>query len=104
VEILINKGNWVRIHEIILQPEERAKNIPDDTSKVPYEMWVKGYLTENAEIGDSVCVKTITGRFVEGNLIEKDPSFDHSYGKFVPELLKIGPQLRRIIFGGEFDE
>lgn len=100
----MTKGTWVRVHKLVLEPEERAANLPDDTGKVPYEMWVKGFLTENAELGENVFVKTITGRTVEGRLVEKEPAYNHSYGNFIPELLQIGLQLRKIVCGGEKNE
>jgi hypothetical protein len=98
------KGDWVKIHSIVLQPSERAPQVPDDTKKVPLETWVKGYLQEDAEQGEQVKVKTYTGRVVEGTLVEISPTFRHSFGENVPELLEIGQQLREILFGGEADE
>ena len=44
---MAKKGDWVLIHKIVLSPEERAPQVPDDTKKVPLEMWIKGYLNEN---------------------------------------------------------
>lgn len=98
---MIEKGSWVLIHREILSPEERAPQIPEDTKKVPLEMWVKGYLTEDAKIGDEVKVKTRTGRIETGKLIESEPYYKHDYGKFIPELLVISEQVREITFGGE---
>lgn len=94
------KGDWVKIHSIVLKPEERAPQVPDDTKLVPLETWVKGFLQEDAELGDLVKVETYTGRFVEGTLVETAPTFRHSFGENVPELLQIGKQLREILFGG----
>ena len=51
------RGDWVRIHNIVLKPEERSTNLPEDTQKVPLEMWTKGELQADAEIGDTVTVK-----------------------------------------------
>jgi len=92
------KGQWVKIHSIVLTSEERAPQVPDDTKNVPLELWVKGYVLSDAEIGDLVKVKTMTGRVVEGNLIEINPSYQHSFGENIPELLEIGPKLRKILF------
>ena len=92
------KGQWVKIHSIVLTSNERAPQVPDDTKKVPLELWVKGYILSDAEIGDLVKVKTMTGRVVEGNLIEINPSYQHSFGENIPELLEIGPKLRKILF------
>ncbi len=41
------KGDWVKIHSIVLQPEERAPQVPEDTKKVPLETWVKGFLLDD---------------------------------------------------------
>ena len=38
---MVKKGTWVLIHRNILEPEERAPQVPDDTKKVPLEMWIK---------------------------------------------------------------
>lgn len=100
----VPKGTWVRIHDIVLQPSERAPHLPDDTKKVPLEMWIKGFLQEDANIGDVVVIKTITGRIEKGRLIEVNPHYDHDFGLFVPELLQIGIQLKEILWGGEKDE
>ena len=97
------KDQWVRIHDIVLKPEERTGSLPEDTKKVPLELWVKGFLTEDAQIGDAVSVRTITGRTMQGTLVEISPSYDHGFGKtFIPELLEIGISLREIL-GGEED-
>lgn len=97
---MIKKGSWVLIRRDILKPEERAPQIPEDTKKVPLEMWIKGYLTADAKIGDEVTVTTRTGRKETGTLLEAEPYFKHDYGKFVPELLVISGQVRDILFGG----
>lgn len=97
------KGEWVKIYSIVLKPEERAPQVPEDTKKVPLETWVKGFLLEDANKGDLVKVKTYTGRVVEGTLVEIAPTFRHSFGENVPELLEIGQQLREILFGGDHE-
>lgn len=94
------KGDWVKIHSIVLKPEERAPQVPADTKLVPLETWVKGFLQADAEMGDIVKVETYTGRCVEGTLVEIAPTFKHSFGQNIPELLQIGQQLRSILFGG----
>ncbi|MBM7561605.1 2-amino-4-oxopentanoate thiolase subunit OrtA [Fusibacter tunisiensis] len=102
--MIIQKGEWVRIHRVILNPEQRAPQVPDDTKNVPLEMWVKGFLQEEASIGDAVTIKTITGRLEKGTLLEVNPTYTHSFGKYVPELLQIGLDLKEILFGGDSDE
>lgn len=99
------KGDWVRIYNVVLTPDQRAPQVPDDTKKVPLEMWDKGFLiNEEANIGDEVEVETYIGRKITGKLIEVNSYYTHSFGKCVPELLYIGRQLRSILEGGESDE
>lgn len=100
---MAKKGEWVRIHKVVLAAAERTAKIPDDTKKVDFEMWVKGTLqNETAEIGDEVTIITATGREEVGTLLEVNPYYTHSYGKFVPEIIEIDKQLREIMqFGGE---
>ena len=92
------KGDWVRIHNIVLEAGERAPNLPEDTQNVPLEVWDKGFLlNDEANIGDKVVVETYIGRKVEGALIEVNPYYKHNFGKCVPEILYIGKQVRGLI-------
>ncbi len=92
------KGDWVRIKKIVLRAEERSGNLPEDTKKVPLEMWDKGFLLdESASLGDWVRVETIIGREIEGEFVQVDPSYDVNYGTSVNETLYIGKQLREIL-------
>jgi hypothetical protein len=98
---MVKKGEWVQIHKIILEPQDRAPQAPEDTRGVPLEMWVKGYLKAEAELGGPAEITTRTGRSEQGTLIAVNPSYSHSFGNFVPELLTIGDQVRGMLFGGE---
>ncbi len=98
---MAKKGDWVRIHSVVLKADERTAKIPDDTQKCDLEMWTKGFLQEDAEIGDEVTVITAANRVEKGTLIEVGPYYTHSYGKFVPEIVEIDKQLREIMFGGD---
>lgn len=98
---MAKKGDWVRIHSVVLKAEERTAKLPEDTKKCDLEMWTKGTLQEDAEIGDEVTVKTAANRLEKGTLIEVGPYYTHSYGKFVPEIIEIDRQLREIMFGGD---
>lgn len=98
------KGDWVQIHQIVLKPEERAPQVPEDTKKVPLELWVKGFALSDAKIGSLVEVKTVTGRKVKGELTAVNPRYTHDFGDFVPELLKVDMQLKEILFGGDSNE
>ena len=98
---MANKNDWVQIHIDVLKPEERATNIPEDTRHVPLEMWVKGHLlNESAQIGDLVKVRTKTGREAEGTLCAVNPSYQHSFGRYIPELDAIDETVKEILFGG----
>lgn len=99
---MAKKGDWVRIHNVVLKADERTAKIPEDTQKCDLEMWVKGVLIEDtAEVGDMVSVETAVGRVQKGVLLEEAPYYAHSYGTFVPEIIEIDKQLRNIMFGGE---
>lgn len=94
------KGDWVRIYKVVLTAKERSINLPEDTKKVPLEMWDKGYLiNKTAIIGDKVSVKTVIGRSIIGKLVEVNPSFDISYGDIVIETIYIGKQLKDMLDG-----
>lgn len=97
-------GDWVQIHQVVLKPEERAANIPEDTKKVPLELWVKGFALHEAKIGDEIQIKTVTGRKISGKLLQINPRYIHDFGEYVPELTKIDVQLKNILFGGEINE
>lgn len=100
--MIAKKNDWVRIHKVILEVGQRAPNIPEETQRVPLEMWDKGFLlNESANIGDEVEVETYIGRKVTGTLIEVNPYWDHDYGKAVPEILYIGKQARELLEEGE---
>lgn len=98
------KGDWVQIHQIVLKPEERAPQVPEDTKKVPLELWVKGIALQDGKIGSIIEVETATGRKVTGELVAVNPRYTHDFGDFVPELLKVDMQLREILFGGDSNE
>lgn len=101
---MAKKGDWVMIHNVVLTSAQRAPQVPEDTKNVPLETWVKGFLQNDGDIGAQVTIKTVNNRVVEGKLVEVEPSYSHSFGKFVPELHQIGLQLRGILFGGESNE
>ena len=101
---MIKKGEWVLIHRNVLEPSQRAPQVPDDTKTVPLELWVKGYLQEDANVGDEVTVLTRTKREERGTLLEANPYYKHDFGKFVPELLVVSEQVRDILFGGAENE
>ncbi len=86
----IPKGTWVEIEQIVLQPEQRAHSLPEETRKVPYVFRVSGFLIDDGEFGNEVKIKTIIGRELTGKLKTVNPGYSHSFGATVPELLTIG--------------
>lgn len=98
---MAKKGDWVRIHSIILTPEERSSAVPDDTKAVPLEQWNKGYLHADTALGEVALVTTRTGRIVSGTLVDETPHYSHSFGDFVPELQQAGDEAFAFLFGGD---
>lgn len=98
---MIKKGQFVQIHQIILTPSQRAPQVPEDTRNVPLELWVKGYLLNDGKIGDTVEIKTVTGRILEGTLTEVNPRYIHDFGDYIPELDQVTCQLKDILYGGD---
>ena len=97
---MAKKGDWVRIHSIILEPEQRSVAVPEDTKSVPLEQWTKGYLHADALLGDEATLTTRTGRIVTGTLVDETPHYSHSFGDFVPELQQAGDEAFAFLFGG----
>jgi len=93
------KGDFVRIHKIILTSEERAPQVPEDTKQVPLELWTKGFLMADATIGDEVTITTLADREETGTLIEVNQAHDVNYGDFVPEIIQIGVKVKKELFG-----
>ena len=90
------KGNWVEIENVVLEPGQRATHLPEDTKKTPLMMWLKGFLeTESATIGDKVRIRTLTGRTIEGKLVEINPRHKYDYGETIKELIQIDEELRQ---------
>ncbi len=99
--MLAKKGDWVMIYNIVLEPKDRAPQIPEETKKVPLEMWIKGFLLEDTQVGEMANIETIVGRKVSGKLVEIHPTHKHNYGNHIPEILQIGKTLKELLFYGE---
>ncbi|HEW91786.1 MAG TPA: 2-amino-4-ketopentanoate thiolase [Thermotogaceae bacterium] len=99
------KGEWVQVYSVILSPNERAEHLPESTKKVPLEMRVKGFLINDfAKIGDIVEIETPSGRKISGKLIAINPKYIHDFGEPIPELIKVGPEVRKILHEPGRDE
>lgn len=86
----IQPGTWVEIEQVVLTPAQRAPTLPEDTKGVPYVMRVSGFLIEPAELDGPARIRTMIGRELAGTLMTVNPSYSHSFGATVPELLTIG--------------
>jgi 2-amino-4-ketopentanoate thiolase alpha subunit len=93
------KGSYVEIVQVVLSPSERASNIPLDTKQTPLKQWSKGWLLEDSDIGCTAVIKTVNGRLLEGIVTDGNPAYDHSFGAFVPEIMFIGHQAKRLLWG-----
>jgi len=91
----IQKGTWVEIEQVVFNPEERALSLPEDTRKVPYLLRASGFLVAEADPGKEATIQTIIGRTLSGKLITVNPSYTHSFGKTIPELLTIGTEFEQ---------
>lgn len=91
------KNTWVEIGGVVLQKDQRAPNLPDDTTQVPLEMRVKGFLCHDAEKGAEAEIITATGRTVRGRLTRINPEYSHMFGRPVPELSPIAGEIRSIL-------
>lgn len=86
----VSTGTWVQIEHTVLEPAERAPGLPEDTAELPYVLRVSGFLVEDAALGDEARVRTLIGRELRGSLTKVNPSYEHSFGETVPELIDIG--------------
>ena len=91
------QGDWVRIHRIILMPDQRSTNLPEDTRSTPFQMWVNGYLeNRTAAVGDDVTIRTAIGRLLAGQLVVVGPRYNHDFGSPQPELLAAADEVRQL--------
>lgn len=93
----VPKGTWVELHRIVLEPGERAEQVPEETQRVPLEMKVKGFLAEDAAPGEEAEIVTAAGRRLRGTLREVNPAYTHTFGPPVPELQGVGEELRALL-------
>jgi hypothetical protein len=87
-------GDWVEVRFVLLEPADRAANLPADTAAQPLLVWVKGFARAAAALGEQVAVETTTGRVVSGELTDINPGYSHTFGRPAPELVRVGADLR----------
>ena len=88
---------WAQIGLVVLEPEERTARLPDDTKKVPYYVRVRGFLEGEAKVGDTVTIETLIGRRVQGELLQIEPAYGHSFGQPIEELMQAGFEARGLL-------
>lgn len=86
------EGTWVEIEKTVLTSRERAQGVPQDTAATPLMQWVDGFLTHPAAVGEEATIRSIIGRTHTGTLSRINPSYSHSFGKTVGEILTIGTE------------
>ncbi len=88
---------WVEIGFTVLEPGQRTARLPEDTTRVPYEARVRGFVAGSCRLDDEVEVETLTGRRVRGRVVALEPRFAHDFGRPVPELIEAGLQARALL-------
>ncbi len=91
------KGDWVQIYRVIVEPGQRTAKLPEDTKNVQYDLRVKGFIDQDANIGDEVTITTAADRKLSGKLVKVNPGPGHDFGRPVPELITIGKELRAML-------
>jgi hypothetical protein len=85
----IPKGTWVEVERTLVSADRRMPVRVLDPAKLPsYLVRVSGFLLEDAELGQQVRIRTIMGKIHIGKLRIQSPSYGHSFGHTVPELMR----------------
>lgn len=94
-------GDYAVIQTVVFPAGQRAPQVPQDTALTPFLAFTKGWLTKDAQSGDQVTVRTMSGREAQGMLTSRQLAPAHDYGDYVPELQEIHLQVRDLLFGGD---
>jgi hypothetical protein len=89
-----NAGDWIEVERVLLEPADRSTNLPPETADKPLRLWIKGFAQAAGALGDAMTIETVTGRLVEGTLSAINPGYFHTFGKPIPELTRVGMDLR----------
>ncbi len=87
-------GQWVEVERVLLEPADRAANLPEETAGKPLLVWVKGFACGEATLGEECEVETMTGRVVRGRVSDLDPAYTHTFGSQPREIAGVGRDLR----------
>lgn len=93
----IAQGSWVEIRRDVLQPDERAPQLPDDTRRLPLQMRVRGFLARPAALGGEAEIITAAGRRLRGALAAVNPPYEHGFGAPLAELSDIAGEVRALL-------
>lgn len=91
---VVKAGSWVELTRVVLPAAKRAPNLPPETKKTDLVLKVRGFLVADAAPGAEAEVRTLAEREQGGVLTDAHPRFPHDFGDPVPELLRIGRELR----------
>lgn len=83
----IAKGTWVEVERTLPAPSRLGQGAAGPRTAPP-AFRVSGFLLEAAELGQEVRIRTITGKLHTGKLRIQSPSYGHSFGHTVPEMLR----------------
>jgi 2-amino-4-ketopentanoate thiolase alpha subunit len=90
------RGDFIQVHKVILEPDQRMEGLPPSTKSVPYECWIKGFLIdEKANKGDKVRIETFIGREISGTMDLVNPVYEHNFGVPQREILPIGNEVKK---------
>lgn len=96
------KGDYVVVQRVVLTAQQRAPQVPEDTAQQPLIALFKGFLEDESAVpGDEVNVVTMSGRKDRAVLTARDPSAQHTYGRYVDELMQVHRQVCDLLYGGE---
>jgi hypothetical protein len=84
----------VEVERVLLEPADRAVNLPEETASKPLLVWVKGFARTQSALGEQCEIETVTGRGVRGRLSDLDPAYTHTFGTQPPEFAHVGQDLR----------
>jgi len=87
-------GEWVEVERVLLEPADRSPGLPPETVGKQLLVWVKGFAHSGAALGEDVTIETMSGREVTGRLSAVNPGYTHTFGDPIPELSRVGRDLR----------
>jgi hypothetical protein len=90
-------GTWVELRRVLLEPGQRAPQVPPETQAVPLELAVKGWLVAAAALGEQAEIETPAGRRLRGRLAAALPATRHGFGPPEPALQDVGRELRALL-------